>query len=83
MEYFSTNEISGIKGILKPDQLNKPYQMLATPSSLIVDREGIVRDTWIGPLNNYEELERRILPFLDLKKLKLNLRLNCQKVTKI
>ena len=63
IRYFTDNKISGIKGILKPNQLKQPYQMFAYPSSFVVDRNGIVRDTWLGPLK-FDILVKRVLPYL-------------------
>jgi peroxiredoxin len=66
VRYFADNKISGMKGILKPNQLKQPYQILAKPSSFIVDRNGIVRDVWIGPLQ-MNEILKRVSPYLDAK----------------
>jgi len=63
VQYFTNHMISGMKGILNRNQLKPPYQMLAVPSSFVVDRNGIVRETWIGPLR-LDVLVKRILPYL-------------------
>ena len=63
IKYFTKNKISGTKGILKPNQLKQPYQMIAKPSSFIVDRKGIVREVWVGPLHR-DELIKKIMPYL-------------------
>ncbi len=63
IRYFKDNRISGIKGIIEPNQLKEPYQILAVPSSIVIDRNGIVRDTWLGPLK-FDVLVKRVLPYL-------------------
>lgn len=63
-KFFETHKIAGVKGIIDRNQLERPYQLIVKPSSFIVDRSGIVRDTWIGP-KAYEDLEKRIQVYLD------------------
>ena len=62
-KFFETHKIVGVKGIIDRNQLERPYQLIVKPSSFIVDRSGIVRDTWIGP-KAYEDLEKRIQVYL-------------------
>lgn len=66
-KFFTLHNIAGVKGIIGRNQLERPYQLFAKPSSFIVDRSGIVRETWIGP-KVYEDLERRIQLYLDRDK---------------
>jgi peroxiredoxin len=66
-KFFALHKITGVKGIIDRNQLERPYQLFAKPSSFIVDRSGIVRDTWIGP-KVYEDLEKRIQLYLDRDK---------------
>ncbi len=61
--YFNVNKISGIKGIIKTNQLKEPYQYLAVPSTFVIDRKGIVRDAWLGPLK-FNVLVKKVLPYL-------------------
>jgi cytochrome c biogenesis protein CcmG, thiol:disulfide interchange protein DsbE len=58
-QFFTVHKTAGVKGAIDRNQLQRPYQLVAKPSSFIVDRNGIVRDTWIGP-KEYEDLEKRI-----------------------
>lgn len=62
-KFFTLHRIAGVKGIIDRNQLDRPYQLFAKPSSFIVDRSGIVRDTWIGP-RVYEDMEKRIQLYL-------------------
>jgi len=62
-KFFEIHKIAGVKGIIDRNQLERPYQLIVKPSSFIVDRSGIVRETWIGP-KAYEDLERSIQLYL-------------------
>jgi peroxiredoxin len=66
-DYYSKNTVSGVKGIIQRNELVQPYQMFAMPSSFLIDREGIVRDTWIGP-EKYEILKDKVVPLLQSAK---------------
>lgn len=65
--FFSKNNTEGVKATMNAKQLSRPYQLLATPSAFVVDPEGIVREAWLGP-EKYDALEKRILPYLPIKK---------------
>ena len=62
-KFFTVHKIAGVKGTIGRNQLERPYQLFAKPSSFIVDRSGIVRDTWIGP-RVYQDLEKRVQQYL-------------------
>ena len=62
--FFALHKTAGIKGTIDRNQLERPYQLVVKPSSFIVDKSGIVRETWIGP-KVYEDIARRIQLYLD------------------
>ena len=66
LAYFKENKLLGLNGTVERNQLKRPYQMVAMPSSFIVDRKGIVRDTWVGP-ETFAGAEKRILSYLGEK----------------
>ena len=65
LSYFKEHKVVGVNGTVDRNQLKRPYQMVAIPSSFVIDRNGIVRDTWVGPFAKFEELEKRVLAFLE------------------
>ena len=63
-KYYADREIQGPKGVLADwKSLQKPYQIFAVPSAIVVDVGGIIRNVWIGT-EEYDALEQRILPYL-------------------
>jgi len=64
---FASKKFHGVCARLLRVDLQRPYQMLAMPSSFIVDPKGIIRDAWMGPLN-FEDWEAKITPYLQASK---------------
>lgn len=49
-KYFNENLIEGIEANINTSEignLKRPYQFFATPSSFLIDRIGIIRETWL------------------------------------
>ena len=57
--FYSTDELSGIKGRVNEEELRKPYQFFVIPMSILVDRSGIIHDAWFGRLE-YDHMEARL-----------------------
>ncbi len=55
-----------MKGIVKPNDLERPYQIVAKPTSFVVDRDGKVCEAWIGTLRK-DELINKLIPSFDTK----------------
>jgi len=62
-DYFMDNKTEGYKVRVDRANLERPFQLLATPSAFIADSEGVVRDVWIGP-EKYDNIKKRIVPYL-------------------
>jgi peroxiredoxin len=58
-KYAKREGIVATKGILNEQSLLKPYQCVLTPMAILVDRNGIVRDGWLG-LIGYDASEQRM-----------------------
>lgn len=61
--FFAKHERQGVKGQVKWNNLTEPYQLLATPSTFIIDPDGMVREAFIGP-RDYAALEQLVTPHL-------------------
>lgn len=63
LKFFSENKIDGIKGRSEINGIVSPYQVFAKPSSFIIDKNGIIRESWLGA-EKLNELEKRVPPYL-------------------
>ncbi len=61
--FFESSQTSGLKGCVDGDNLLKPYQTVAIPMTILIDRSGIIRDGWLGAIG-YDAIEARLNTFL-------------------
>lgn len=64
--YLEDHQISGTKRAASRDKMKRPFQMLATPSTFVIDTKGVVQEGWIGP-KPFDQLKKRVEPYLPEK----------------
>ncbi|CAN5122522.1 hypothetical protein BH23BAC3_BH23BAC3_30050 [soil metagenome] len=63
-KYADDHELRGEFGHIADRQsLEFPYQLLTTPSTIVIGADGIIKDLWISA-KSYNEIENRIEKFL-------------------
>src|ERR1041384_546719 len=65
------NPFQGVKVLVDRDSLMAPYQGIFAPMTIVIDRDGIIRDGWLKPAN-YDKFESSILPFVPKAPVKWN-----------
>jgi peroxiredoxin len=64
--FFAQHKTFGFRVTMSSKELTRPFQLLATPSAFLADKEGTIREVWIGP-ETFDALEKRVLPYLASK----------------
>lgn len=62
-DFLAEREIDGLPRKTNPQDLERPYQLIATPSAYVVDAEGTIQSAWMGP-ETFEKLRERVAPYV-------------------
>ena len=62
-KFYSQYNAKGMKARILTEKLAKPYDSPLIPRSILIDRQGLIRDGWVGILSQ-QEMERKIAGIL-------------------
>lgn len=67
-KFFEKNKINigGIKATMLSVNYVQPFLTMVIPTGFIIDRQGVIRDSWAGP-QTYESLKKRLDPIISEK----------------